>query len=248
MWNAGYLLWDAAYDGSGTYIAVGPAGRIYTSTNGVTWTNLQPPSGAFYPYSVIYAQGKWVFGSDHGVYYYDGNTWTRQPIYGLRHGYRVAYGNGRFVVAGVGFGDWGDGVVVFASENGTDWTLTHYRPDPYYSTAYVGDLFYDAERGRFLVVGGTEGNNQTVFVLESQDGTQWQVYGDGAGRDQRAVGIACGGDTCFFQVSYKGILKASSPNIQEASVVVGEPTDIFGLTYGNGKFVGVGKVIASRSP
>jgi hypothetical protein len=112
----------------------------------------------------------------------------------------------------------------------------------------VGDLFYDAERGRFLVVGGTEGNNQTVFVLESQDGTQWQVYSDGAGRDQRAVGIACGGDTCFFQVSYKGILRASSPNIREASVVVGEPTDIFGLTYGNGKFVGVGKVIVSRSP
>jgi hypothetical protein len=103
-------LWAITY-GAGLWVAVGEAGKIYTSPDGVNWT-LRDSGGTEWIHGVAYGNGMFLAVSYTvyqltGVVYpmvltsSDGITWTRRTVLGSGFQLRsVAFGQGRFVVTG----------------------------------------------------------------------------------------------------------------------------------------------------
>jgi hypothetical protein len=109
--------------GGGKFVAVGDAGTVITSTDGITWTvQTFPTTSAVY--SVTYGNGIYVavcFHATNRIYTSpDAVTWTLQntsAINGSVSGTCVHFGNGRFVMGTAGslFGYSDDGVNWYAS-------------------------------------------------------------------------------------------------------------------------------------
>ncbi|WP_353513473.1 hypothetical protein [Thermus sp. LT1-2-5] len=251
-------LSDIAYDGSGTYLAVGPDSTVLQSQDGQTWSRVNTPFSRFAVLtSVVYAAGKWVLGSNYGIHLYDGTDWQTIVPTGQDHALDdalfVAYGNGKFVVAGRGVGSnqsgVGEGLVIYTSEDGVTWRQTFFYRDPYYSTAYPRSLIYDAEEGRFLLAGDTQGNISQFFVFASPDGNRWQpIHGGGLPVATRVRGLAFGSGTYLLIIE-----RPEGPVVYSINPGVSgerrEPiSGIFSLAYGNSQFIGVGTSIAIRQP
>jgi hypothetical protein len=87
--------------GAGTFVAVGEAGTILASPDGVTWT--QRASGTSnYLERVTYGNGTFVAVGEAGTILTspDGVTWTRRASLRTNSFYGVTYGNGTFVAVG----------------------------------------------------------------------------------------------------------------------------------------------------
>lgn len=251
-------LLDIAYDGSSTYLAVGSRGTVFQSQDGQTWSRVSVPSNMGYALlrTVTYAAGKWIVGSDIGIHIYDGSNWQTQIISGpdhfLRQAMFITYGGGKFVVAGTGGrsdqSGVTEGIVIYTSNDGVSWQQTFLFPDPYYSYASPRRLLYDAEEGRFLLAGDSQGNIQEFFVLASPDGSQWRViHAEGMPTAHRLFDFAFGGGTYLVVTGIDPRVYSITPGIIGGGSA--EPiSGVYSLTYGNGQFVGVGTIIASRRP
>jgi hypothetical protein len=96
--NAGGL---AVGFGNGTFVAVGPAGRILTSSDGVTWV-LRRNTTNEYLNAITYGAGTFVAVGSYGAVLTsrDAVSWTAR-ISGTKEAlYGVTYGNGTFVAVG----------------------------------------------------------------------------------------------------------------------------------------------------
>lgn len=78
---AGVLQISAIAHGAGLFVAVGEQGRIYTSADGVTWSNATSPVTALLR-SIAFAKGLFVVGADGGrvLTSPDGITWTNNSL------------------------------------------------------------------------------------------------------------------------------------------------------------------------
>ena len=107
-------LWDVCY-GDSLFVAVGT--YIYTSSDGITWTNRHTPAVVLY--SVAYGDGLYVAVGTSGYIYTssDGTTWTQRAALGYTL-YSVtysAYRGGLFVAIGASG-------KIYSSPDGITWT------------------------------------------------------------------------------------------------------------------------------
>ncbi len=168
--------------------------RIYTSSDGVTWTDRSAAGNDDSWTGVTYGDGLFVAvaatGTTRIMTSPDGINWTAQSALGNDDDWQsVTYGNGQFVAVGaLGPDETGD--VIMYSNNGTDWSLG-------VTPGFAGFL-YDVEYGNneFIAVGSTIDFDLLAFVptaITSSDGITWgpQSLTSSAG-DQFATGVTFG--------------------------------------------------------
>ena len=132
--------------GNGLFVAVGEAGTILTSPDGVTWTR-QNSNTLFNLYGVSYANNQFIAVGDSVVLSgsSDGVTWSVEDVSGTLslplNG--VCYANGQFVAVGNN--------QIMTSADGSNWNSL--PPEPSGITGPTVDLFNTAF-----------GNNQFVTV------------------------------------------------------------------------------------
>ncbi len=115
-----------AYNGSNLYVAVGNAGILYTSPDGITWTSRTSGFGANAINSVHYASGLslWIIVGAVGLISTssDGITWTARTSNFNSETINDVYSVGTtVVVCGNGGGTGNTGGLAY-STNGTTWT------------------------------------------------------------------------------------------------------------------------------
>src|SRR5438094_693224 len=94
--------------GNGRFVAVGNAGIILASADGITWTNVNSPFtntilyGAAYGGGSFVAVGYWSIESGFSTILTspDGFTWTERTPGSVQTLWGAAYGDGQFVVVG----------------------------------------------------------------------------------------------------------------------------------------------------
>ena len=144
------------------FIAVGDHGSIFTSTDGMIWTDRSvPTTGGFR--GVAYGSGVYVAVGDIGATSNDGMSWSLNsgnPPVQLQ---RVVYGNGVFVAAGDSGSPFYSTPSLYSSVDGMNWRLRWSSGDLYAPTLAYGN-------GEFLAFSG-------VTPLKSPDGTNWYPSG-----------------------------------------------------------------------
>ncbi|GHV89152.1 hypothetical protein AGMMS50267_15120 [Spirochaetia bacterium] len=273
VWRAGTSAFDnshvraAAYSGS-KYVAVG-AGRIASSTNGVTWTentaqksNWANPNDYVDFYGIAYGGGKFVAvgywangdgGAGWGVAAVsadDGVTWTMQANV-LSFGgetispkiYGITFGNGKFVAVG----RWGRSAY---SANGSSWTAAqigsfNYLDNPLY---YEDALSVAHGDGKFVVVGR---NGKVAFSGDAAIDWKWVANALIGIKDINS--IAFGNNTFIAAGNGGGLMRVASSQVVEGTGDNGgnnweavdgkfDTTHIFGVAYGGA--AGVNRFIA----
>lgn len=141
--------------GNGVFVLVGEAGRVMTSTDGVTWSRQDSGTdrglnGITFGNGRFVAVGDYRGGGSVILTSTNGESWTQQqsPPSTL---YAVAYGNGLFVAVG----SRGDAVT---SPDGVNWSWSNAGNVDYLFSVAFGN-------GVFVAVGGK--------IFTSQTGTNW---------------------------------------------------------------------------
>jgi hypothetical protein len=200
--------------------------RAVWSADGITWEEATLPSNASWR-DVAYGNGRFVAiaqNSDKAVWSEDGGaTWKAATMPSASSWSGVAYGNGMFVAVAVeNKAAW--------SANGVTWEEVTMPSAGWYGIAYGN--------GRFVATG----INKAAW---SADGVTWEeVVMPSAG------GNIAYGNGRFVTLSGNGTKVIwSEEGIIWTEVTLPKPSDYWHLitiTYGNGKFVGVGELIVSR--
>jgi len=127
---------------NGLYITCGDNGKIYTSTDGITWTSRVSGTTEML-YSIAYGNGKYVISGVNVILYSsDAITWTK--ITTSKVGRCIEFGNGLFFIGVVEDG-------YYTSTNGIDWT---HRTN---ISFYMRDIIF-IEPYNFFIVCGHYGN------------------------------------------------------------------------------------------
>jgi hypothetical protein len=219
--------------GNGQFVMVGLGGTILTSADGMSWN--QRSSGTTNDLSAIAFSGnRFVVGGGTAagpdfrpilLTSTNGIDWVQQeppPGFFGNNGFGMAYGNGRFVMAGFGF--------AATSTNGLDW-VEQILPVWYPAT---GITFGN---GRFILVGSG------ASILTSIDGINWS----GTGTQEVLTSVAFGGGR-FVAVGSPGlqwqdamgIIMTSADGVHWDRHEVLRGASLWGVVYGNGRFVAVG--------
>ncbi|MEJ8303877.1 cadherin-like beta sandwich domain-containing protein [Saccharibacillus sacchari] len=218
---------------SGKWVLTGNSGRVYTSSDALTWTNYSTGNTAFNISGVAYGNSTYVLAANSGNLYYssDATTWTNVKPDTINF-LGVAYGNGLFVAVG-------DNGVTYTSPNGVTWTSrgpiasgnslysVRYLNGTFYATsdgliatstngttwstqsisASSGSPLYDISYsgGKYVIVGGAVSSSGIVLV--SSNGTSWTL--ESPNTDQDLYGIATN-DNLFVAGGGSGVLRSQS--------------------------------------
>ena len=133
---------------NGQFHVVGDFGTLLTSPDGLTWTQRATGTSQTFT-SFASGNGLHIIVGDYGLILTSTNltTWVRQNVDSSLYLRSIHYSGGRFVVAGLSFGDPVNEGHILTSTDGAEWTFRH---DPALSTPlhHVG---YSA--GAFFVLG-----------------------------------------------------------------------------------------------
>jgi hypothetical protein len=224
--------------GTGGTTLFGSHGQIYTSANGVAWSDrtCRKANGAYCwgrLFDVTFGNGLFVAVGSGILTSPDGLNWTFGTLDYSEGIYSIAYGNGLFVAMGY------DGSVL-TSQNGIDWVisakLTH-TPSGNRGIAFGNGLFV------------TESNNA---IVTSPDGIIWTArtsvdrqyvindvaYGDGIFIAVGTRYVPAGGTFSYPVIlfSYGGTAWTETSPISS----VGNDVSFWGVAYGQGTFIVVG--------
>jgi hypothetical protein len=242
--------WNGLTYANGLFVAVGNLGEVMTSPDCVTWTErnagrlvANPDTGITgFLSSVTFGNGLFVAvgeepqnaGPTIGLIATspDGTTWTQRdssvpPDVGASFD-AVAYGNGRFVVAGLRI-DGGTNVVT--SEDGINWSSLG---SPF-GRDFVGDIVY--ANGMFVAVGGR--------IWTSTDGITWTLR-----QDYRNLNRVAFGNGRFTATGNLGVILVSTDGIEWMQVASPTGHSLFGVAYAPApldRFVAVGDGVAAYS-
>jgi len=212
-----------AHNGS-LWVGCGSAGKIVTSTDGYSWT--ERTSGTAESLGgVAYGAGVWVVCGGHETFLSstDGITWIdRSPGAATDHMYEVVYGGGVFVAVGASG-------AIYSSSDGTTWTARGSE------TQYMYSVAYDSINGLFCAVGWNG------FIVTSPNGTTWTTRSSGTYEALYGVGHDQQG-RWHATVLYTQHLLTSTNGINWSLVETYLPTDtdMRGIRYGGGRWVGTG--------
>jgi hypothetical protein len=193
-------LWSFAY-GNGTMVAVGSPGLLYTSTDGVTWT--QRASGTNeWIVGVAYGNNQFVAVGDNGriLRSTDGILWTyaanEGTIFRLNG---VIYAGDRWVAVGE------NGVIVTSTDANT------WSPVLSGTTRFLHGLAY--YEGCIIATGGSG------TILSSPDGLTWTARNSGTTNDLEAcavvgnyfMAVGSAGECLFSYVKLGGSTWTNNP-------------------------------------
>ncbi len=207
---------------NGTYVAVGT--RIYSSSDGVAWTERYKSNVSTFFYAVTYGNGLWVawggsWKQGEGIVATSSNgiTWIERASGATKRLNGVTYGNGKFVAVG-------NAGTVLTSPDGTSWTSRVSGTSNDLKSVGYGN-------GLFVAVGSSD------TILTSQDGVAWTKRSSGTTSSFNVVTYAngifvAGGDNIF--TSSDGVTWTKRTNFSSYGKWFS------GLAYGNGIFAGVG--------
>jgi hypothetical protein len=119
----GSVIYQIAYNGTNLWVAVGNAGKLYSSSDGITWTS-RTSGTAQTLNDVAYGNGLWVAVGNAGVIITstDGTTWTARTSNMSTNAIRsVIYANSLWVAVGDGGGTTNTGGITYSSD-GLTWT------------------------------------------------------------------------------------------------------------------------------
>lgn len=113
--SVGTAEWNGIAYGNGNFIIVGSKGSIARSSDGITWYNSTPSSGAIG--SVTYGNGKFVAIGYGGkvISSTSGTSWTTTSVSGSAIWNRIRSNTGSFIAVG-------SSGYISKSSNGTSWT------------------------------------------------------------------------------------------------------------------------------
>lgn len=259
--------WVSSALGPAGWLAIGAAGEVATSPDGVAWTMGAPIFAHAVGSSLLTPQvvaGNGLYVAVYGDTTYastDGVAWTARA-----GGFAsVAFGNGVFVAADGG--DDGSVPGLYASTDGRQWTLTQPVPQalPVRDVAFGNGRFvagnlYDAtwtssdgqswlaggvpaqlSVGALDFAGGSFYNGTTGTVLTTTDGAAWNETGLPAAFDSTSwVGarFAASGDTLVAALSDGAI--ASGPDLQHLSQAVDPAVgDLYGVDFADATYVAI---------
>jgi hypothetical protein len=213
---------------SNAFVAVGPAGAIYQSTNGFTWT-AQNSSTANDLYSVTAAGGLLVAVGEGGtmVTSPSGSTWTSQNSGTVLSLYGVTYSNGLYVAVGAGG-------KVDTSPDAVNWTVGN-------SGVRTNLLAVTYGPAGFLAagLGGT--------ILTSTNGTGWTAQKSGT---SSSLESACSGSGYYLVTGTGGVVLTSPDGATWTKRNVGAAPVFDGSAFLNGRFdiVGEGGAVVESDP
>ena len=226
----GYNLNRIKFDGTNFF---GVGASVASSLDGRTWINflyttvsdITSANGLLvwsYPYTMSGVEYEYHVSA--GTTQIGGALSTTLNVYTYsaagKHKANVAFGNGRFVVAGA------DGqAVLFSSANGVAWT-DH--------SAAASDLLYGLGfvEGHFVAVG-----NQGL-ILTSSDGETWSAVNSVSERNFRGITY---GNGFHVAVGNEGLVMTSPDGVAWTYQSVPTTKNLRGVAYKNGLFVAVGE-------
>ena len=211
--------------GNGKFVAVGDRvypdeSYIYSSTDGVTWTESLLRSGIYNWYAITYGNGKFVVvgNAGHISTSEDGVTWTKPLQVGSSPWRAITYGNGKFVAVG-------DKGYISTSEDGVTWTEPlQVGSSPWYAITYGN--------GKFVAVGDS-GDGRI-----STDGEDWSIPVRIGAEVLNAITY---GNGKFVAVGERYIYSSTNGTNWDSIYILNTPSGFYwrGVTYGN-KFVAIG--------
>jgi hypothetical protein len=241
-------IWCATY-ANGTFAATTSAGRVLTSTDGITWASQVVDQGEWLV-SIAYGNGTWVAVGAGGTILVstDLKTWLTAKAVTTNKLNGVLF-NGAIWVA------VGDSATVVTSPDALNWTV---QAVPSGVTGFLHGITWQESSGAFLISGAEAGNGTgtvDVGVILQMSGTasttggqQYPVSALGIGPGLTG-GVTMGNleavlsvpsVTPLVAVGWEGaVLHGTGPaNFQLSSV----PNVVYrGLAYGNGYWVAAGE-------
>lgn len=143
----------------GYFFITGSNGKLFTSTNGSSWTDRTISTTNDLSPFVVYGGGQWVVGTVQGVIYSATNisSWTANPV---QPAYPVVYGNGVFV--------GNDGADLYVSTDGLTYTLAYVTGDSLVPTiAFSDGAFWARQDAGDWLVYSTDGFNWDATLSTS---------------------------------------------------------------------------------
>lgn len=225
----GNALMDVKYL-NGTFVAVGAAGTILTSSNAMQWTSRCSGTtvdlyGAAFGNGIYVVSGAngWVYTSSNGISWESHSTGSTNALRA------ITFGAGVFVAAENSSG-FASNCGLLVSTNGFDWSRGHSGNYP----AFNG-ISYAA--GQFVAVGGTDGGH----VVTSTNGIDWS-QAPYYSIQLNEVGF---GNGTFVAVganwySQPGAISTSTNGSNWTAQQSGTPNALNGIGFGQNAFVAVG--------
>lgn len=239
---------------AGAFYSVGEEG-IFSSSDGVTWNRQLSPQVSRFT-DIAHGDGTFVAVGNFpglGILFTspDGVNWSQQ-LYTSELLNRVTFGNGRFLA----YGELEGNPVCMASVDGAAWDQveTDYRPD---AILFENGLFIGAGYG--VIATSADGtswlrreSNAPVFslgsfngryvaggmiLMVSEDAENWRPHQ--VITTARLRTFAAGPETLVFTGDESSILSSRGDGLWSSNSL---PRDakITAVTYGNGRFVGIG--------
>lgn len=158
-------IFDVASNGKDLFVAVGAAGKLATSPDGINWTQRTSSFGTTDINNIAYgADGYWVATGSSGklATSQNGIDWTQRTSGTSNPLYSVAYGNGLWLV-----GESGGNYLRRATDPTSTWTATSctLSASPYYRSIYYW-------KNQSIWVLGCDGGT-TGALASSTDGITW---------------------------------------------------------------------------
>lgn len=172
-----------ASDGVGLYVAVGAAGKLATSSDGITWTQRTSSFSTTDIWGVCYGGGYWVAVGDAGkvATSTDGITWTQRTSGTAQDLRAVFFGNGKYVLGGNGVA----GVATCRSATDPTGTWTS-RTSTLENIGFNG-LYYAPDQA--IWVAGVD-SGTTGALASSPDGDTWTARNSATGMLVPGIGQA----------------------------------------------------------
>lgn len=209
---------DLAYNGTNLWVAIGSAGTLLTSSDGITWTARTSGFGAQGINGIAYGGGVWVAVGNNATISSssDGITWTvRSVSFGSNNFFGVSYGNGNFVAFGQGGGDLNTGGLATSSD-GTSWSRNN-------QSLTVGRNYNTANwNGTNWVIGTNSSTNNYIYA--SNPASSWTAGATGSVLTVQWIYW----DGSQYTTVENGILRFST------SLTLGTTTEINGIFSNSG--------------
>lgn len=226
-----------AHDASGRMVALGQTidnGAAYPaalySADGSLWRQAHMPAGMAAS-AVLFDGNRFVALGDHEVYTsVDGSTWalasslTTQAS--TQNAVCAAYGNGRYVVVGMGG-------LVASSADAVNWSVADTLHVPGDANTPL-DLWRVVFSGNRFVAVGVQG-----VVATSSDGVTWSAAPSATSADLRGIAVSPQGE--LVAVGTLGATETSIDGIHWTLRSTPNSAPLWKVVYGNGAFMAVGE-------